>query len=421
MRVHLFGGVLAYDYLLAGWLRQAGVDAHYFFNIKRAEQDYPWWEDHDFDRNNMPAWCRYFPFRLPYRYAGRLDPVGQDFIREFNQDADVLLVVGQGLYLAHHYTRPYALWSCGSDIESAVPAPVSLRGAINKLRGKPGSVRLQRALNRRHVRQCLQDAALIMTVMDFQIPTYLAWTGITTPAYSLPMPLDCSRYEPMPDPELCARYAEQDCVFFLPTRHSYGSYSTNDKGADKVIRAYATEVRTMPQRSRLILVEKGERVEESRRLVESLGLGPWVDWVDELRKVDIKRWYSLPNAVVLDQFPNESSIAPELHRHLRSRGMRGSIFAEAMCMGRPVISTVGSEWVQEHQPPMVWDVCDVAEIADAMRSAAALSPQAREEGGLANRRWAEQAIHWPNVIGRYIELLEQAASSGTRPVAAARA
>jgi glycosyltransferase involved in cell wall biosynthesis len=70
---------------------------------------------------------------------------------------------------------------------------------------------------------------------------------------------------------------------------------------------------------------------------------------------------------------------------------------------------------------MVWDVCDVAEIADAMRSAAALSPQAREEGGLANRRWAEQAIHWPNVIGRYIELLEQAASSGTRPVAAARA
>jgi len=406
MRVHLFGGVLAYDYLLAGWLRQAGVDAHYFFNIKYAEQDYPWWEDPAFTLTEMPTWCHYYPFRLPYRYRGRLDAAGRRFVHEFNRDADVLLVVGDGLFLAQHYVRPYALWSCGYDIESAVPAPVSLRGALSKLMGGPEPVRLQRAVNRRHVRQCLAGAKLIMTVMDFQIPTYLAWTGVATPAFSVPMPLDCDRYQPVLDAQLVARYADSSCVFFLPTRHSYGSHSTNDKGADKVIRAFASALDRLPRGTRLVLVEKGERVSESKASAAALGLGPHVDWIPELRKAELKHWYSLPNAVILDQFPNEATLDPRLHAALRRRGGRGSIFAEAMCMGRPLISNLGTEWVEEHRPPLAWNACSETEIAEALVDAATLTLAQRIDGGAANRDWARREIDWPQVMGRYIELLE---------------
>ncbi|HEU5049232.1 MAG TPA: glycosyltransferase [Gemmatimonadales bacterium] len=414
MRVHVFGGVLAYDYLLAGWLRASGVDAHYFFNIKLVEADYPWWEDRSFDRNHMPEWCHYYHFRLPYLYRGPLPREGRRFVRDFNAGADVALVVGEGLFLAQHYTHPYVLWSCGFDIESAVPAPVSIRGAISKIMGGPEPVRLQRRLNRRHVREQLQNASLIMTVMDFQIPTYLAWTGVTTPAVSVPMPYDCTRYEPVPVPDLAERYADSGCVFFLPTRHSYGSRSTNDKGADKVIRAFASVVRTLPVSARLVLVEKGERLGESREAVRELGLEPWVDWIPELRKDELKRWYSLPGVVVLDQFPNETTIDPALHAALRRRGGRGSIFAEAMCMGCPLISNVGVEWIEEHRPPMVWNACFEDEIAAAMRAAAARSREDRIAGGHANRRWAEEEIHWPRVMKRYIELLEQAARGEIR-------
>jgi glycosyltransferase involved in cell wall biosynthesis len=411
MRVHVFGGVLAYDYLLAGWLRASGVDAHYFFNYKLVEADYPWWEDRSFDRHNMPEWCHFYPFRLPYRYAGRLGTTGRRFVRDFNRDADVALVVGDGLFLAHHYTVPYVLWSCGYDIETAVPAPVSLRGAISKVMGGPEPVRLQRAINRRHVRERLQRAELIMTVMDFQIPTYLAWTGVTTPAYSVPMPYDCSRYAPVPVPALIERYASTECVFFLPTRHSYGSHSTNDKGADKVIRAFASVVRDLPRTTRLVLVEKGERIAESKAAVQQLGISEFVDWIPELQKSALKEWYSLPGVVVLDQFPNEDTLDPRLHEALRRRGGRGSIFAEAMCMGCPLISNVGSEWIEELRPPRVWNACFESEIAAAMRSAANLSPAERIAGGNANRRWAEAEIDWPKVMGQYIELLETAVRS----------
>ena len=411
MRVNVFGGVLAYDYLLTGWLRARGVDAHYYFNIKHTEADYPWWEDRSFDRAAMPEWCHFYPFRLPYRFTQRLPRAGREFIRDFNRDADVLLVVGDGLFLAQYYEHPYVLWSCGFDVEWAVPSNISWRNMLNRLRGRPGSVRLQRALNQRHVQTQLQSAALIMTVMDFQIPTFLAWAGITAPTVAVPMPYDCDRYQPVPDQSLAGRYAGVDCVFLLPTRHSYGSGTSNDKGADKVIRAYAEARGTIAASTRLILVEKGERLADSRAAVAALGLAPHVDWVRELTKDELKRWYSLPNVVVLDQFPNEDTLPPAFHAALRARGGRGSIFAEAMCMGCPLISNVGTEWIAEARPPLVWNACFEPEIADAMRAAAALEAGERRRGGAANREWARQHIDWPVVMDRYIALLQQAAGS----------
>lgn len=408
MRVHVFGGVLAYDYLLAGWLRACGVDAHYFFNIKRVEADYPWWEDDTFDRDSMPEWCHYYPFRVPYRYASGLDEAGRRFVADFNSGPDVQLVVGEGLFLAQHYKHPYLLWSCGLDIEAAVPAPISLRGAITRALGGPAPVGLQRALNRSHVRERLRGASGILTVMDFQVSTYLAWAGVATPAHSVPMPYDCARYAPVTDPDIVARYAGAECLFFLPTRHSYGSGSTNDKGADKVIRAFASVIAQLPATARLVMVEKGERLAESRQAVSDLGIASRVDWIPELRKSDLKRWYSLPGVVVLDQFPNEDTMDSRLHGALLRRGGRGSIFAEAMCVGAALITNAGTEWMRELRPPMVWNACAEPEIAAALLAAAQLSREARIEGGAANRRWAEAEIHWPNVMPRYISLLESA-------------
>ena len=161
----------------------------------------------------------------------------------------------------------------------------------------------------------------------------------------------------------------------------------------------------------VVLVEKGERVAESKAAVQQLGIGARVDWIPELQKPQLKEWYSLPGVVVLDQFPNEDTLDPRLHEALRRRGGRGSIFAEAMCMGCPLISNVGSEWFEELRPPLVWNACFEPEIASAMRSAAKLSRAERIAGGKANRRWAEAEIDWPQVVGRYIALLETAVRS----------
>jgi glycosyltransferase involved in cell wall biosynthesis len=414
MRVHLFGAVLAYDYLLAGWLRRAGVDAHYFFNFKHAEQDYPWWEDQTFNRQAMPAWCHYYPFRLPYYFRGPLSRTGRQFVRDFNDQADVRLIVGDGVFLAHRLRAPYVVWSCGYELEWAVPAPISVSGLVGRLRGRYEEIRLQRQLNRGYVRRQLRNAAALLIPMEFQVDSYLRRIGPTAPVHVVPMLYDCELYAPVPDAGLARRVEDVDAVFLLPTRHSYGSGTTNDKGADKVIRAFAAFSQKTTDRVRLILVEKGERLSASRQLVSRLGIGGQVEWIPQQTKSQLKAWYSLRSVVVLDQFPNEDSLDPELHAALRRHGSRGSIFAEAMCMGRPLISNVGQKWYREHAPPMVWDACSEAEIVEAMLAAM----HSRAEwvaGGAMNREWAFRELHWENQIGKYVALLEAAARGASRP------
>ena len=403
MRIHLFGAVLAFDYMLAGWLRQRGIDAHYFYNFKRNEADYPWWEDAAFDREHPPEWCHFHPFRVPYLYNAPLATAGRAFVRDINRDADLIFAVGDGAFLAHHYTRPYTVWSCGFEVEEAVPSPIRWGALAGRLAGRREPVGLQRALNGGHVRRMLRNADSVISVMEFQVPTYLKWAGVTDNVQVLPMLYDCTRYRPMPDADLIRRYAADDVVFFLPTRHSYGTWSTNDKGADKVIAAFARLVRGGASRARLVLIEKGERVAESRAAVAASGIEGQVEWLPPMPKATLKSYYSLPNVVVLDQFPNEDTMDPRLHAALRLKGSRGSIFAEAMCIGAPVVSSVGVEWMASHGgATFVEDACTVDEIERALATMAAVPIADRAARGNRNTQWALRHLHWESTIDGYI-------------------
>ena len=417
MRIHLFGGVLAFDYMLAGWLRARGVDAHYYFNLKHSEGDYPWWEDPSFNRDSMPDWCHFHPFKLPYLYRAPLSRIGREFVREFDRGADLLVVIGEGVFLAHHFSTPYAVWSCGFEVEVAVPAPVDWSAALGRLRGGQDPVNLQRAINRGHVARALHGADSVISVMEFQVPTVLRRAGLTEKVHVLPMLYDCDRYARQPDDILNRRYASEGIVFFLPTRHTYGTGSTNDKGADKVIRAFARFLASGGT-GRLILIDKGLRVAQSREMVQSLGIVDQVDWVPHLDKDRLKSFYSIPNAVVLDQFQNEDTIDPELHAAMRKFGARGSIFAEAMCIGAPVLSNLGTEWLAQLSPrPFVWDACSEDEIGAAMHEAARIPAAVRAERGATNRDWAFRHLHWASQIDSYIEHFERLVRRRRTPIA----
>jgi len=408
MRIHLFGAVLAWDYLLAGWLRERGIDAHYYFNYKRSEADYPWWEDRSFDRANMPAWCHFHPFRLPYFYRAPLGAAGRAFVRSIDEGADLLVLIGDGAFLAHHFRTPYSVLSCGFEVEAAVPAPIDWRALAGRLTGGRELVNIQRQLNYRGVQRNLRAARSVISVMEFQVPTYLAQAGVRDNLKVLPMLYDCSRYAPAPDPALNARYAEQDVVFFLPTRHSYRTGTTNDKGADKVLRAFARFASATDARARLLLIRKGERLAESDAIITELGIAPLVEWLPQMPKDDLKHYYSLANVVVLDQFANEDTIPAPMHAAMRRFGARGAIFAEAMCTGAPVISNVGREWITRFDPrPFVWNACSEEEIVQALGEAAAIPIAERQARGRGNREWAFRHLDWRSVIDLFIRHFEE--------------
>ncbi len=404
MRVHLFGGVLAYDFLLAGWLRARGVDAHYFCNLKRNEGDYPWWEDRTLSPHNLPTWCHYFPFQVPYLYRRSLGSIGEQFLEAFDHGADLLVLIGEGVFIASHFRTPYAVWSCGFDVAAAVPAPVRWSAILKRMRGRYEPMRLQQRLNRRHVADALHNAKSVISVMEFQRSTFLRQLSLDDKVKSLRMPYDCSRYTPRQDAALNQMHADVTTVFLLPTRHSYGFGGPADKGADKAIKAFAAFVRAHGPAARLVTVEKGPCVEDSKRLVAELGMGAHVQWVPHLDREALRAYYSLPNVVVLDQFQNETTIEPAMWRALRTHGARGSIFAEAMCMGVPLISNLGTTWIQSGAaPPFVWDACAVDEISAAMGRAGVIPPKERHERAKANREWALSEIHWESVIDTYID------------------
>jgi hypothetical protein len=59
------------------------------------------------------------------------------------------------------------------------------------------------------------------------------------------------------------------------------------KGNDVLIRGFAQHVRQGGEDSRLVMLEYGPDVEASRRLVEELGIGPWVEWLPCMPRKDV--------------------------------------------------------------------------------------------------------------------------------------
>ncbi|WP_271613719.1 glycosyltransferase [Bradyrhizobium sp. CCBAU 51627] len=113
-------------------------------------------------------------------------------------------------------------------------------------------------------------------------------------------------------------------IFFSPTRHHWRNGNTSWlKGNDVVIRA-AAELAREQRDFRLVFVEWGQEVAESKALIEQLGLSGMVEWVPTMSKRELWRRYCASHAVV-DQF-----IVPAL----------GGVGFETMALGVRLISAI---------------------------------------------------------------------------------
>lgn len=113
-------------------------------------------------------------------------------------------------------------------------------------------------------------------------------------------------------------------LFFSPTRQHWMSGDASwQKGNDIFIRA-AAEVAKETKNFRLILVEWGQEVPESRELIEELGIASIVDWIPTMPKRELWRWYCTSHAIV-DQF-----VVPAL----------GGVGFESMVLGRRLITAI---------------------------------------------------------------------------------
>jgi glycosyltransferase involved in cell wall biosynthesis len=126
-------------------------------------------------------------------------------------------------------------------------------------------------------------------------------------------------------PEL-APPASGPVLFFSPTRQHWKSGNSSwQKGNDVFIRAAAQIVSRHD--FKVVLVEWGQEVADSRTLIDELGLSSKVDWVPPMSKTDLWKYYCSCHAVV-DQF-----VVPAL----------GGVGFESMVLGRRLITAIDRE------------------------------------------------------------------------------
>jgi hypothetical protein len=161
-------------------------------------------------------------------------------------------------------------------------------------------------------------------------------------------------------------------LFFSPTRHHWRlGNSSWQKGNDVAIRA-AAEVARETRNFRLIFVEWGQEVVDSKNLIEELALSDLVEWIPTMPKRELWQRYCESHAVI-DQF-----VVPAL----------GGVGFEAMALGVRLISAINRDQTASFfgkEPPCL-AAGSVAECAARMREVLA-DPLDHQGRGAKASRW----------------------------------
>lgn len=142
-------------------------------------------------------------------------------------------------------------------------------------------------------------------------------------------------------------------IFFSPSRHHWKRGNSSWlKGNDVIIRA-AAEVARETKNFKLVFVEWGQEVADSKDLIRDLGLSELVEWIPTMSKRELWQRYCVSHAV-LDQF-----VVPAL----------GGVGFETMALGVRLISAIDKQQTAlffGQEPPLL-AAGNVAECAARMR------------------------------------------------------
>lgn len=237
--------------------------------------------------------------------------------------------------------------------------------------------------------------------------------GIRDRSVFIPHPLDDVTFSPgeCADRSNITDALNCELLFLAPARHSR-SEAAGSKRNDRILYAYARYVREAEpagaQRAGLLLAAWGtpEHIAESQALIAALGLTGRVGWLPCLPKRRLLHFYRAAD-VVLDQFSD-------------TVGSFGTVTAEAMACGRPVITyynPAAHTWCEnvlpEHPPVLCARTTD--EIYDALLSLTG-NPAERDWRGRIGRRWVERYHSLARIAALHKTLYERVLATRLVPL-----
>lgn len=404
MKVHLYGNTLNNSYNLTKFLRAKGIDAEMFLDdSSTSQQNYPWWEDTNLSENNLPSWIHYYKvnpnFLFPQQGLRKL-------ISDFSK-CDIALVCGWGPIIAMRAKVPYMFYSYGSDLV-VTHLYENLMGAFRKILEfkKPTGLRSLLFFGRTQ-KKAIQNADRIGIMMSYQVNPYVKKLGLLSKMRKVRLAWDIDKYAAEKNEELTKKYNKYDIAYFMIARHTWRSVWKDIKGNDKFIRAFARFIKAKNPNVLLIMIEKGDDVIESKKLVSALGIEEHVEWIKEMNKDGIRSFNSIENLVVIDQFWHDKWFIKFPEDKLKPRFGFGSGSIEAMSASRPLITGFFEEDFYDGNYPPILSAFTEDEIYARLVESLEMGAEKRKELGKKGYEFVKKYHGWENTVNEYIDILKE--------------
>jgi glycosyltransferase involved in cell wall biosynthesis len=353
MKVHLYGNVLNLAFITTKMLRAKGVDAILFLdNTSPVQQDYPWWDDPSINKGNLPNWIKYydtFPiFAFPNKTTRKM-------ISDFSE-CDVAFVSCFGPIVAMKAKVPFVFVSAGSDL-NMIDLWQDIKVAFNdstdylsKFKKLIKIIFYSPLQKKAIVKHC--DKILIG--MGFQYNNYIKKFKLEHKTSLMNLPKDINDFNIPIDDELNQKYKKYKVVYFMLSRHSWFSVWNEYKGNDKFIKAYAQFYKEYQPNALFICSTKGIDIIKSKELVKELGIENAIEWVDDMPKYILKKYQSLKNMVMIDNFWHDQWFVKFPADKLMPKVGFGFGSVESLAAKRPLLTSFTDyEFYNNEEPPIL--------------------------------------------------------------------
>jgi len=404
MKVFTYGNTLNNSYYLTKFLRDKGIDAEMFLdNSSKYGQDYPWWEDTHLTPDTLPDWIHYYPFKPNFLFPNK---EFKKMIVEFSK-CDVALVSGWGPIVASSAKVPFFFFSHGADIYVTFLIE-KIKKAIRDVFHfqKPSGIKSALLLGGKQ-RKAIHNADRIGILMGHQINNYVKKMGLLNKMVLIRLAWDIEKYKPQNSPEMEEKYNKFELVYFMSTRHSWKSVWDDLKGNDKFIRAFARFVKVKKPNVKLVCVRKGQDVSASIKLITSLEIENYVEWIDEINKDGIRAYNSLSNVIIVDQFWHDEWIKKFKEDIHYPRVGFGATGIEALCASKPLISLFFDEDFYDGNHPPMLSAFTEEEIYQRLVESLEMGEKGRNELGKRGYEFVKKYHGWENTVNLYIETLKE--------------
>jgi len=384
MRILILGNMANDGYAVAKELRKMNVDVDLAVNTSDFGMALPEWEDANFNgpidpyaidptimnkKWNPPEWIRYFDFlnRAPLRARNLMAKIGVRI--------DLIKLMREYDIVEAHV--PFYIYSQFSG----VPYVVYDAGAIRFFTYRNG---MYDRLSRRGYKKA--GSIMITNPDTFEIIDGLQYID-QQKVYAVPFAIDPEKYKPSSALELREKYAtKDDLLLFCPARQIW-----REKGNDKMIRAFAKFLKAVPN-SKFIMVAWSIDEENSKELVNSLGISDKVSWIKPVPKNQLIQYYNAAD-VILDQFV---------------LGSWGTSTPEAMSCGKPVLMFYKKNFIIRafgEEPPILNSFTEEEIYSNLMRLAQ--DKDFRIDMGQKSREWIIRTHSSRVVSSRHLQILNE--------------